>query len=467
VVSTRTTTFTLPPVLSTIMQTLPPELSTITETLTLTLPPELSTITVTGSPVIATPDPVQPYSVNVRNECEAGTGNVVLVSAPNNPDFMVIDATDQWTEYPVDVVSANQSLTFTPINGRILCTFRTFDEYYHCDWVGQPQTVPARESLTLTCPEESNFPVSPPYSGYGTSPVNIQIGSTCPYVVTQMGCSRYETCTVHGYPNTTPEVSTIYPWLANFRVKVVASGWTRAQWSVSYANTDYSGPVSYDQLRGEWLNIMPQIRTQTGLISVVVECKTTEEIQVRVYNACRVPVTLGIPEAESWLAWQEGNERTFYLDKDNPTVSVTPLSGQRLCVYNERTASDNCGYETVNLSGMLGQDVIRVSCSDNFPPPVDTTGQTIDLSAESSSTTLNFAMQIGCVPEDVLTPCSPNYLLGGGSQAFSTVYPVTSPTTRLRVRAFGMSGSTRMFYAEWSVQFSDGPTTTLVQDNSQ
>jgi hypothetical protein len=98
VVSTLTTTFTLPPVPLTITETqaLTPELSTTTETQTLTLTPqpELSTITVTADPVTSTPDPVQTYSVKVRNECEAGS-SVVLVSAPNNPDFMVIEAIDQ------------------------------------------------------------------------------------------------------------------------------------------------------------------------------------------------------------------------------------------------------------------------------------------------------------------------------------------------------------------------------------
>lgn len=478
VVSTLTTTFTLPPAISTITEvqtqtlTLPPDLSTITEVQTLTLSPEPSTITVTADPVISTPDPEQPYFVQVRNDCEVstGTGSIVLVSAPNNTDFMVIDTTDGTIEYPVDVVSANQSLTFTPINGRILCAFHTFDEYYHCDWLGQPQTVPSRESLILTCPEESRFPVSPLSSIYGSSPVNIQIGRSCPHIVTQMGCEFHQPCTLHNYHRTTPGVSTTYYWNTRFRVKVAGSVFTRAQWSVSFADTDYGGPWSYDQRSGEWLDIMPDYRANMGPISVVVECKTTEEIQVRVYNACRVPVILGTPEAEDWLAWQEGNEneRTFYHDKDNPTVSVTPLSGQQLCAYNERTASDNCGYETVNLSGMLDQDVIRISCSDSFPLEVVTTGQTIDLSAETSSTTWNFAIQIGCVPEDVLTRCSPNYVLGLlGPKSFGTSYPLTSPTTNLRVRMFGSTLPARLFYAEWSVQFSDDPPTTLVQSSGQ
>jgi hypothetical protein len=345
----------------------------------------------------------------------------------------------------------------------MLCTFHIFDEYYHCDWVGQPQTVPARESLTLTCPEESNFPVTPPSEGDGTSPVSIKIGRTCPYAVTQMGCSRYETCTVHGYASTRPEFLTTYPWLATFKVKVVGagSGWTRAHWSVSFANTDSGGPMSYDQRRGEWLEITPEPRADTGLISIVVDCKTTEEIQVKVINECILPVILGIPEAGEWITLQSNNERDFYLEKDNPTATLTPLNGQLLCVHNDRTAANYCNYETIYLSDMLDQDVIRIPCPKDYPLPVDTSGQSIQLSVRTpATTTFNFAMQIGCVPEN---PCSPVYSLEGGSQSGIPLYPVTSPATRLRVRAFPAP----MFHAEWSVQFSDGPVTTLIQPNAQ
>ncbi|KAM0699202.1 hypothetical protein Q7P36_001249 [Cladosporium allicinum] len=353
--------------------TAPPELSTITETETKTLPPLLSTITVTVDP---TPGPIQTFTVPVRSDCE--DSSVVLVSAPNNPDFMVIDAIDR-NLYDVEVASANQSLTFTPINGRILCTFHTFDEYYHCDWVGQPQTVPDRESLTLTCPEESNFPVQPPdYSG-GTSNVNIQIGRTCPHIVTQMGCSRYETCIQDAYSSATPDVSFVYPWRARLRVKAVGLGWTRAQWSVSYADSNYGGPWSCDQLRGAWLDITPPF-TNTGLVSIVVECKTTEEIQVRMHSTCSDTVIFGVPDAWDWDTLQPSDERTFYLEKENPTASLTPLRGERLCAKIERTAVEYCDYETVTFGTMLDQDVIQITCpGEFFPPQVDITGETIEL----------------------------------------------------------------------------------------
>ena len=407
-----------------------------------------------------TPGPIQTFTIPVVNECE--DSSVILVSAPNNPDFMVIDATDRWRQYPVEVASANQSLSFTPLNGRNLCTFHTFDEYYYCDWVGQPQIVPDRESLTLTCPEESNFPVQPPdYSG-GTSNVNIQIGRTCPHIVTQMGCSRYETCIQDAYSSATPDVSFVYPWRARLRVKAVGLGWTRAQWSVSYADSNYGGPWSYDQLRGTWLDITPPF-ANTGLVSVVVECKTTEEIQVRIYSTCPDTVIFGAPDAWDWDTLQPSDERTFYLEKENPTASLTPLRGERLCAKIERTAVEYCDYETLSFGTMLDQDVIQITC-DSFPLQVDTTmAKTIDLFVETSSMTMNLALQIDCVPGN---PCSA-YSLDGGSHSFSTPYPVTSPTTRLRVRAYGSLPSSHMFYAEWAVQFSGGLTSILIQDNAQ
>jgi hypothetical protein len=450
VISTRTMTLTAPPELSTI---------TGTETQTLVGTPEVSTITMTVDP---TPEPIQTYSVPVLDECEAGS--VVLVSAPNNPDFMVISAIDQWTPSYAEVVSANQILTFTPCNGRILCTFHNFDEYYHCDWVGQSQTVPGRESLTLTCPEESIRPVQQPNPGYGTSNVNIKIGRTCPYIVAQTGCSRNADCSVDAYSSATAEVSFVYPWHASFRVKAVGSGWTRAQWSVSYADTDYGGPFSYDQLRGEWLDITPPF-SNTGLISVVIECKTTEDIYARMYNACPYTVISGILGAWDWLVLEPFNERTFYLEKENPTASLTPIDGERLCAKIERTGFQSCGYEMLYFD-MPDRDLIQISCpGEFFPPQVNITGETIDLSVEISSTTLNLALQIDCVPGN---PCSTDHL-EDGSRSLSTLYPVNTPTTRLRVRAFGSILPSRMVYAECSVQFSgDSATaTTLVQANAE
>jgi hypothetical protein len=447
VISTRTMTLTAPP-----------EISTITQTLV--DPPQVSTITTTVDP---TPEPIQTYSVPVLTECEAGS--VILVSAPNNSDFMVLSALDQWAPYDAEVASANQSLTFTPCNGRNLCTFHTFDEYYHCDWVGQPQTVPDHESLTLTCPEASVFPVQRPDPAYGTSNVNIKIGRTCPYIVVQMGCSRNADCTVDAYSSATPEVSFVYPWIASFRVKVVGSRWTRAQWSVSHANIDSEGPKSYDQRRGEWLDVKPASRVETGLISIVVECKTTEEIQVRMYNACPKTVILGIPDVGDWLFLQPSDERTFYLEKENPIASLTPISGEQLCAKIEQTGIDYCDYEMLEF-GMLDQDVIQISCPDeSFPTEVDITGETIRLDVGISSTTLNLAAQMDCVPGN---PCSASRL-GGGWNAFIGEYPVTAPTTRLRVRAFGSILPSRMVYAEWSVQFSGDPATKniSVQANAE
>jgi hypothetical protein len=278
-----------------------------------------------------------------------------------------------------------------------------------------------------------------------------------------MGCSRYETCIQDAYSSATPDVSFVYPWRARLRVKAVGLGWTRAQWSVSYADSNYGGPWSYDQLRGAWLDITPPF-TNTGLVSIVVECKTTEEIQVRMHSTCSDTVIFGVPDAWDWDTLQPSDERTFYLEKENLTASLTPLRGERLCAKIERTAVEYCDYETLTFGAMLDQDVIQITClGEFFPPQVDITGETIELFVETSSTTMNLALQIDCVPGN---PCSA-YSLDGGSHSFNVPYPVTSPTTRLRVRAFGSLPPSHMFYAEWSVQFSGGLASILIQDNAQ
>jgi hypothetical protein len=71
-------------------------------------------------------------------------------------------------------------------------------------------------------------------------------------------------------------------------------------------------------------------------------------------------VILGIPDALDWLALQPFNGHTFYLRKENPTASLMPLRGERLCAYNERTAVEYCDYEMLDF-GMLDQDNIQIS----------------------------------------------------------------------------------------------------------
>ena len=206
---------------------------------------------------------------------------------------MLINAADPWTQYPVEVASANQSLTFTPCNGRILCTFHDFDEYYHCDWVA---------------------------------------------------------------------------------------------------------------------------------------C----------HKQCQV--------------------------ESNPTAFVKPLSRERLCAYNERTGLDTCDFNVLTLDDLLDQDVAQITCPDGLPPSVDTTGRAIDLSVATSFTTMNVVVQIGCEQD---LPCSALYLLDRGSQSYGTVYPVTLPATRLRVKAFGSNLPERMYYAQWSVHLGDGPAIDLIQIDAQ
>lgn len=146
---------------------------------------------------------------------------------------------NNYDEIPIS--SANHSLTLTPLNGRKLCTFHGFDEFEHCTWEGVPQTIEMRETrdgLNLRCPHSDLWPVDPPYDGYGTSTVTLQIGSTCPHVIKQIGCSRYATCTVDAYSSTDPQpVSFIYPFNEWLRFKAVGTGWTKAFWTVSYGGS--------------------------------------------------------------------------------------------------------------------------------------------------------------------------------------------------------------------------------------
>ena len=184
---------------------------TLTATTTLTSPPELSTVTMTQVSLVtetqASPNTTQPsfgirYNWNYGGNDDCGEGAIVLASAPNNPDFMILNR-NNYDEIPID--SANYSLTLTPLNGRKMCTFHGFDEYEHCDWEGVPQTIGMREQRdgpNLRFPHSDGWPVDPPDESYGTSNVFLQIDASCPNVIKQIGCSRYSPCTVNAYSST-------------------------------------------------------------------------------------------------------------------------------------------------------------------------------------------------------------------------------------------------------------------------
>lgn len=369
-------------------------------------------------------------------------------------------------EEDIPINSANYSLTLTPLNGRKLCTFHGFDEYEHCDWEGVPHTTPSRETrdgLTLTCPDN---PSSPPDTSYGTSNVNLQISNTCPYVVAQLGCSRYADCTVEGYSSSTPSASFVYPWLSRMRVKAVGSGWTRAHWSVSYADTNYGGPWSYSQRRGEFLDITPQPFAGTGDIKVTVDCQTIHE--VRAINDCQFPVLRGKPSVEDLQVLQPWSTSSFDIDQNEIGVIFTTLDGQYLCSRDQRTNAEACGYDTIAVTlEAVDTQTFQLSCPNGNPPPLDLSGATIPIEVQGNFfDRISLALQVGCEPGE---PCNAFHFFADFSPSpqIYTIYPMTSPPPRLRVKAFGAVPPARLYLAIWSVAIPDKPTVTLTQENGQ
>jgi hypothetical protein len=451
--------------------TSPPELLTVT----VSSPPELSTVTVTqvstATETQALPSTTQPspgfsirYNWDYGGNDDCGDGAIVLVSAPNNPDFMILNR-NNYDEISID--SANYSLTLTLLNGRKLCTYHGFDEYEHRDWEGVPQTIEMREQrdgLNLRCPHSDGWPVDPPDQSYGTSNIFLQIDTSCPNVIKQIGCSRYFPCTVDAYSSTNAQpISFVYPFNEWLRFKAVGTGWTKAYWTVSYGGLVMA---EYTQHRGERIDIAQNnALNNVGDVQVAVNCRTVREVQV--INYCQFPILLGKSSVEDLQILEYFGTSSLDLDQNELGVLFTPLDGQYLCAQDQQTSEEICGYDTITVGLLESMDLhsYQLECSNGVPSSLDISGPGIPLEVRGNILDrINLVIQIGCEPNQ---PCNAIHLYADIGLSTSTTYPITSPMQRLRVKAFGADPRARLYFAVWSVDIPDKPTATLTQENGQ
>lgn len=244
-----------------------------------------STITTTAAATTVTVEPtlepMNPYLVEYRlTSCEPG--NVILASAPNSPDFMVIDVDQYGLHGFIPVESRNSSLSFSPMNGRRLCTNHYNEEYTHCDWRGVAQTVPEYELLEFSCPDDQVFPVQPPDRRYIAN-VNLRIDPACLYVVKQIACGTNYDCILDAYSNIESPVSFEYPGIERLFMRAAGSGFSRAQWSVSSSPLGFGWPMSLVQERGRSVDITPPFG-YSGTLGISVDCIAADEISVQAFN---------------------------------------------------------------------------------------------------------------------------------------------------------------------------------------
>lgn len=251
VVSTLTTTFTLPPVLLKITetQTLTPGLSTITETQTLTLTPELSTITVTAAPGIPTPDqPAHSLFLTVRNLCASSD---VLISSLSGSDVVFLPAENVVSTTFISVYSDDPRVFFTSLTGRRMCAEVTRMGETKCgtDYILASGPIDLDE-IGLTCPDavpsgsKADFLI----------PMTISTTETSPHLVLQIDCSNLGTCATYiagnsvntqfGYPMSEQTQS--------FRVRILGERLSFVEWRVGFSN----GPMETTYLpKGLWLGL--------------------------------------------------------------------------------------------------------------------------------------------------------------------------------------------------------------------
>lgn len=127
-----------------------------------------------------------------------------------------------------------------------------------------------------------------------------------------------------------------------------------------------------------------------------------------------------------------------------------------MCALSTLGTATACGTELFQLTGIVDQDVIQLSCPDSPPPPADMS-RTIPLSIYTGPSCPNLLAQIGC---------EGSYCQGlayvEASQNVALSYPMLSPAARLRVRILRSAYSS----VKWTVSFGGDPT-FLDQANSQ
>ena len=509
----------------------------------------MDALTTSSSAMQPTSLPQEPTSTRIRaiNLCEHN--RPILVSVPENPDYMLI--TDSGVTYDLGLDSGNERLSFAPLNGQALCPTVTRTgpgpavSSVECSRDTFTYTALPGDMVTLDCA-----------SGPGPGPdlfnavdIKIQTSGSCPAIIRQLGCQAAgEMCSLDVYEGT---VDSSFKFLRGpLRFKAIGEGWTSASLQVTASNR---ATVAYMQERGSSVTIDQDLLIAGTVIQIECDIPLQPKVfTVNVYNGCvrqpsvlvyslltaqLAPVTaasilvssgnklaqiqwggffadqsicvknprtngrscgdnfvttndlgelaagdtlelecpistvyakvvnscpldnpaiFGVSREPDWIILRAGDSFDFNVPVEDASATFTPLGGYRMCALSTLGTVTACGTELFQLTGIVDQDVIQLSCLDSPPPPADMS-RTIPLNIYTGPSCPNLLAQIGC---------EGSYCQGlayiEGSQNVALSYPMLSPAARLRVRIL------RSIYSsvKWTLSFGGDPT-FLDQANSQ
>lgn len=172
------------------------------------------------------------------------------------------------------------------------------------------------------------------------------------------------------------------------------------------------------------------------------ECPISN-VYAKVVNSCPLdnPVIFGTSREPDWIILRAGDSFDSNVPAGDGSATFTPLGGYRTCALSTLDTATACGTELFQLTGIVDQDVVQLTCPDSAPPLADMS-RTIPLSIYTGPSCPNLLVQIGCEG----TYCQGlGYIEGSQNVALS--YPILSPAARLRVKIL------RSFY-----RASNGPS---------
>ena len=314
--------------------------------------------------VDATPLPQDPASTRIRaiNSCEYN--RPILVSVPENPDYMLI--TESGVTYDLGLDSGNERLSFTPLDGQALCPTVTRTGpgpavgSAQCSRDGYSYAASAGDIVSLDC---ASGPAPVPDLADGVD-IRFQTSGSCPSIIRQLGCQASgDSCLLDVYRGTVD--SSFQLPRDPLRIRAIGEGWSRAYLQVTAPDR---ATVSYTQDRGSSVAVDQDLLISGTIIQIECDIPLQPKIfSVNVHNACARQPSIRV---DSMFSAQvaPGTTTSILVSSRNKVAQLFWagfFADRSVCVINPRTNIRRCGdgYATTSELGELAsEDSLELEC---------------------------------------------------------------------------------------------------------
>jgi hypothetical protein len=331
-----------------------PETSTTTTTTSTT-----DVLTTSSSASLSTSDPARqptplpqgPASTRVRAISLCGYNRPILVSVPENPDYMLL--TESGVTYDLGLDNGNGHLSFTPLNGQALCAniSRIVPEPtvspIECSRDGFTYEALPGDVVTLDCTSDS----VPALDLADAVSIRFQTSGSCPSIVRQLGCQASgDSCLLNVYEGTVD--STFQLPRDPIHIKAIGEGWKQANLQVTAPGR---AMVSYVQEQGNFVTMDPDLMVSGTLIQIECDIPLVPKVfTVFVLNGCPRPPGVQMGSASGAQVAPLANA-PILVSSDNKVAQVSwggYNADHTICVLNTRTMGRACGDYTTSTSGL-------------------------------------------------------------------------------------------------------------------